>query len=123
MAKKTSFNMLFNETQQEILEYVIDDLYSADMPKALFIHSLIRESACDILSLTDEDRDGLSDEMILIMLKHNNDQKQLRIIDMVGVEKYRETIEEWKTTIPDYDPTYCEALLEKYLKNRSEKNE
>lgn len=83
-AKKVSFNMLFDENQKEILEYVIDEMYcGADVSKASFIQWLIKDVACDILQLTDEERQGISDEMILQIFKHNNEQKQLRYQEII----------------------------------------
>lgn len=84
MAKKVSFNMLFDETQKEILEYVIDELYcGADISKASFIQWLIKDCACDVLHLNEDEKQGISDEMILQIFKHNAEQNQLLHAEML----------------------------------------
>lgn len=83
-AKKASFNMLFDENQKQILEYVIDEMYcGAEISKAAFIQWLIKDTACDILQLNDEERQGISDEMLLKIFEHNNEQKQLRYQEII----------------------------------------
>lgn len=72
--------MLFDETQKEILEYTMDEVYSgADISKASFIMWLIRDTACDVLGLNAEERVGISDELILEIFKHNQEKNQQRI--------------------------------------------
>lgn len=115
---KTNFNMQLSDTQKEIMDFVTDIIYEelGQPTKASVVNILFKQAAIDYLGF-DFEWYQVSDEQVMSMLKSKKFETDIHLIGVIGADKYRETIEAYKKSYPDYDPSYMESLLSQYLEN------
>lgn len=113
---KTNFNMQLTNTQKEIMDFSVDVIFAEyKFSKANLVSMLIKKSALDYLNLFDEKLlFDISDEQLLLLLKQQKRDKDMDLISMLGLEKYKSMIKEGKEKYPDSDFTYMENLVKEY---------
>lgn len=114
---KTNFNMQLTDTEKEIMDFVTEVIFQEyNSSKADVVSMLFKRTALNYLGMNDDDWCSISDEMLLTMLKSHKRCEDMRIISIIGAEKYKALIEDYKKEYPKEDSAYMEGLLEDYLK-------
>jgi len=91
---KSIFNMQIDDVQREVLDRIIDcDL--SGMSVAGYLLFLVRHRAHEILGF-DIEKDDFSFEVLLELLKKEEEEKQERIKQLMGEEKYNKMIAEFE---------------------------
>jgi len=127
MVKKTNFNMQLTETQKELMDFVTNVIYAEyEYSKAEMVNMFFKNACFGYVPfLQDEDGDRLniSDEELLSYLKQEKREKDMNLIRMVGTNKYRIMLEDFKKNYPDYDNSYTEQLFAEFIEKEGEYNE
>lgn len=121
---KTNFSMQLTDTEKEIMDFVAEVVFSGyDFSKAGMVSFLVKEAAINYVGLDDADfiSGKISDEFLLSMLKARKRDKDMTMINFMGVRQFRIFIEECKKN-PSMDAVYFEELLEEYITKHPEAN-
>lgn len=111
---KTNFNMQLTDTEKEIMDFVRDVVFQGcNFSKADMVSVLVKNSAINYLGYNMEFHE-VSDEELLTLLKQRKREEDKKLIFFIGVEKYRNLIEDYKKEYPEGDSSYMESLLKEY---------
>lgn len=122
MSKKdgTFFNMKLTQTQKEIMDFIASEIYGGNSSKASVVIDLVRNKAYEYLNFGDV---NFSDEMLLLALLNNKKEKEMLLIQTVGVDNYKKMIEEYKEKHGYSDDVKIHEELVKEYEEKSIKEE
>lgn len=116
---KTSFSMVLSDELKEIMDFCVNFIYSEyDLSKAQLVSMLVREAALSYAGL-DVESHLVSDSFLLSIIRDKRLNEEFEFISSVGVETYREFIEQ--SRIKDNDVTFFNSALDYFIKLNSKK--
>lgn len=110
---KTNFNMQLTDTEKEIMDFVTDVIFEGTYSKAQLVLDFFKEKAIDYLGLPEEAM-GLYDEVLLSSLKKHKFDNDVDMVGMVGIDKFKAFISDYKSKNADNDASYFEKCLAEY---------
>jgi len=118
---KTNFNMQLTDEEKEIMDFAVDVIFSEyALSKADLVSMLVKQTAIDYLHM-DIEWHQISDEQLLVLLKHEKRSSDFAFLQMVGVDKFKIMLEDFKKKYPDKDNSYNEELLAEYIEQQKSK--
>ena len=109
---KTNFNMQLTDTQKEIMDFVTDVIFDSNYSKAQLVLEFFEERALNYLDIPSTEVGRIYDDVLLSALKKHKFDDDVRMVGIVGVDKFKASIEDGKSS--NTDVTYFEKLLSTY---------
>ena len=109
----TNFNMKLTDTEKEIMDFVTEVIHSGRYSKADLVVELFKQNALHYLGLPDDAIAG-DDKFLLSLLKEHKRDEDITMIKMIGIDKYKALIENYKKEYGEDSSKYLEECLVEY---------